>query len=403
MTTIDKVMRFWDSRPCNRFHSPSAVGSRQYYEEVEERKYFVEPHIPAFADFNRWAGKNVLEVGCVDKETEYLSPTGWKSIADYDGGLVMQYHLGGSADFVQPIAYIKRKQKEFLHFKTKYGIDQVLTPDHKVLCWKLKGGDRRLIQTVVTAKDFAEEHKRLKLGNKAKFQTSFSPIISTSLPLTDDQLRVQVMFLADGNIRKNNRKCKLAFVKQRKIDRAEFLLKSANIEFNKKIYGRVTEINFNPPLRVKTYKDFWRASLHQLNVIAEECLNWDGSRNSFYTRDKDSADFIHYVFAATGKRSVMRSDLKKTDLKLDYRIHANSDSMTSMEGKPKSEINNVLSPDGFAYCFNVPSGFLVLRRGGNIFITGNCGIGTDTINFARAGAYVVAVDLSPRSLEIAQQ
>jgi len=31
---------------------------------VEARKYFVEPHIPGFAQFDRWAGKKVLEIGC---------------------------------------------------------------------------------------------------------------------------------------------------------------------------------------------------------------------------------------------------------------------------------------------------------------------------------------------------
>jgi ubiquinone/menaquinone biosynthesis C-methylase UbiE len=31
---------------------------------VEERKYFVEPHIPGFAQFDRWKGKRVLEIGC---------------------------------------------------------------------------------------------------------------------------------------------------------------------------------------------------------------------------------------------------------------------------------------------------------------------------------------------------
>jgi len=40
------------------------VGSREYFDEVEARKYFVEPHIPAFAEFERWNGKKVLEIGC---------------------------------------------------------------------------------------------------------------------------------------------------------------------------------------------------------------------------------------------------------------------------------------------------------------------------------------------------
>lgn len=61
---ISDVKNFWDARPCNIRHSPSPIGTRQYFDEVEARKYFVEPHIPAFADFHRWAGKHVLEIGC---------------------------------------------------------------------------------------------------------------------------------------------------------------------------------------------------------------------------------------------------------------------------------------------------------------------------------------------------
>lgn len=62
--TIDDVKSYWNSRPCNIRHSPLSVGTREYFDEVEKRKYFVEPHIPAFADFPRWAGKKVLEIGC---------------------------------------------------------------------------------------------------------------------------------------------------------------------------------------------------------------------------------------------------------------------------------------------------------------------------------------------------
>jgi SAM-dependent methyltransferase len=61
---LDRVRDYWNGRPCNIKHSPSPVGTRQYFDEVEARKYFVEPHIPLFAEFNRWKGKKVLEVGC---------------------------------------------------------------------------------------------------------------------------------------------------------------------------------------------------------------------------------------------------------------------------------------------------------------------------------------------------
>jgi len=62
--SIDAVRDYWNTRPCNIRHSPKPVGGRAYFDEVEARKYFVEPHIPGFADFSRWKGKRVLEIGC---------------------------------------------------------------------------------------------------------------------------------------------------------------------------------------------------------------------------------------------------------------------------------------------------------------------------------------------------
>jgi 2-polyprenyl-3-methyl-5-hydroxy-6-metoxy-1,4-benzoquinol methylase len=61
---ITRVKEYWNNRPCNIRHSTAPIGSRQYFDEVEARKYFVESHIPAFADFERWRGKRVLEIGC---------------------------------------------------------------------------------------------------------------------------------------------------------------------------------------------------------------------------------------------------------------------------------------------------------------------------------------------------
>ena len=60
----DLVQQYWDRRPCNLRHSPKPIGSRAYFEEVSKRRYFVEPHIRAFAAFPDWKGKKVLEVGC---------------------------------------------------------------------------------------------------------------------------------------------------------------------------------------------------------------------------------------------------------------------------------------------------------------------------------------------------
>jgi ubiquinone/menaquinone biosynthesis C-methylase UbiE len=64
--TITKVAQFWDDRPCNVRHSSVDINAHplQYSLEVRDRKYRVEPHIPMFAEFSRWKGKSVLELGC---------------------------------------------------------------------------------------------------------------------------------------------------------------------------------------------------------------------------------------------------------------------------------------------------------------------------------------------------
>jgi len=61
---VSRVRDYWNARPCNIRHSTAPIGTREYFDQVEARKYFVEYHIPRFAEFARWRGKKVLEIGC---------------------------------------------------------------------------------------------------------------------------------------------------------------------------------------------------------------------------------------------------------------------------------------------------------------------------------------------------
>lgn len=62
--TITEVKKFWDDRPCNIRHSDKDIGTKEYFDEVEAKKFFVEPHILDFTEFSNWEGKKVLEIGC---------------------------------------------------------------------------------------------------------------------------------------------------------------------------------------------------------------------------------------------------------------------------------------------------------------------------------------------------
>lgn len=60
---IDEVKKYWNARPCNIKHSTKPLGTKEYFEEVEKRKFFVEPHLVKFADFPSIQGKKSWKSG----------------------------------------------------------------------------------------------------------------------------------------------------------------------------------------------------------------------------------------------------------------------------------------------------------------------------------------------------
>lgn len=316
-----------------------------------------------------------VDIGCVDADTEYLSPQGWRRIADYDGDPVMIYDLdSNTARFETPSRYIDREQQSFLHFKTKYGIDQMLTSDHRVLIWKITGRDRRREPTVINAGELAAKHNELTQGFKGEFKTTFEPILDTKIDLSDNEIRVQVMVNADAWL--DGSKAVLRLKKSRKINRAKNLLHSASITFTERFENDTIILRFTPPLPVKSYTPFWACSAAQLSVITDEVIHWDDNEadRCFYTRDRESADFIQYAFTASGYRSVMREDVHPRDGKIDFRVYAHDNTMVGLAGTPKTPITEIESVDGRSYCFIVSTGFWIMRRSGNVVITGNCGM-----------------------------
>lgn len=64
------VQAHWEANPCGRVDGLE-LGSREYFDRVEAERYRAEAMIPAFAQFWRWRGKRVLEVG-VGQGTDFL-------------------------------------------------------------------------------------------------------------------------------------------------------------------------------------------------------------------------------------------------------------------------------------------------------------------------------------------
>lgn len=61
---VSKIVDYWNTQPCNIKHSNADPNSPQYWNEITEKRYFVEPHIHQLAEFHKWQGLRVLEIGC---------------------------------------------------------------------------------------------------------------------------------------------------------------------------------------------------------------------------------------------------------------------------------------------------------------------------------------------------
>ncbi len=313
--------------------------------------------------------------GCVDAETEFLTPTGWKRIDQYqDGDLVAQYNqYDGIASFVKPNKYVKAPCEKFMLIKSKYGVDQALTDGHRVLYKSPKTGKLH----VKPAIEIKVAHEKSKHGFRGKFLTTFKMASDTSAPFSDDEIAVIVMMSADAHVVKSSGVAVVSLKKPRKIERAKRLLSSAGIAFTETTSSGYTRLRFAPPTTDKEYDWAWQCSHDQLQLICTELMYWDAryaTHKQAYTCSKKTADFWQYAFSATGIRATVGID--KRDGRSDCYVVTVSDRLEVGIAKgagDKIKIDYIPAKDGYCYCFEVPDTFLVLRRNGKVFITGNTG------------------------------
>lgn len=59
----EQVRTFWNQGSCDTQIAQSSKFSKDYFEEIETYRYFDQPFIHSFAQFSRYRGKRILEVG----------------------------------------------------------------------------------------------------------------------------------------------------------------------------------------------------------------------------------------------------------------------------------------------------------------------------------------------------
>lgn len=331
-------------------------------------------------------------IGCLSADTEFLTPTGWVTMDAYQEGMyVAEYSSDtGAVTFRPPQEYVVQPCGWFYHLKTKYGIDQALSPEHRVLFRQPKSG--RL--EVRSAQEVVGAHQGSAKGFHGRFLTTFK-VEGRTLP--DALLRVQVMVCADGTLRNEQTgQCYLNLKKPRKIERARKLLTEANIEFIEfapNAHG-YTRFGFKAPVPTKKLSSFgWSLGSASLQLIAQECLHWDGHKNTFVTTLKEEADFMSYAGSAAGYRTVQDYDARS--LAPTWVVRFNPNTEVSLQGAPKTPIQKIAAEDGKKYCFTTSTGYFVARRNGRVFITGNSAKTTTALYTTAYQLYVMSCFTDP--------
>lgn len=67
----NKVSEYWDKQSCGTQFTNKSKYSKDYFEEIERHRYFIEPEIFSFAQFTRYNGKKILEIG-VGAGTDFI-------------------------------------------------------------------------------------------------------------------------------------------------------------------------------------------------------------------------------------------------------------------------------------------------------------------------------------------
>ena len=223
------------------------------------------------------------------------------------------------------------------------------------------------------------------------------------LPYADVQLQLIVAMHADGydiHDSKNNM-VRFRFTRPRKIDRMQQLLAIAGIPYATHIYPsepRVTVLCIrgrDAPSWLRGAKrlplDWYQLSARQINIVINEIVHWDGSKNgitcfTWTSTDASAVDMYTMLAHLSGYRAIIREVARKSGWSRAWQVNFTHTQTCQMGINTRPEHFK-----GTVYCPTVDTGYWLCRYKGVIHITGNSGFDTNPQNLPRGSTLRKAV------------
>ena len=314
---------------------------------------------------------------CLTGDHEVLTPTGWLRIEDWTGGRIATWNPVG-----EQIAFSEAKAVHFPYSGEMIHIDstrihQISTPDHDMPIRERDGSIEKVPVSELAGKRF------------------FHYIRGSRRVITkvrDNDLRVLLMVQADGTYPADGG-VRLAFRKQRKVERCRHLLRGAEIVYAERKdyktgYTRFSIRAQDCPLWLLMFKDKTFGSWifdSNPSIFFEELVFWDGSWASsgansaqYYSTNKTNIDLVQAFAHLSGM--YCRVHQKKADSRNPNWTPLWIANLWFSPG-PGTEFRNgngrnqwsTSEYSGTVHCARTTTGFFLVRREGSVWVTGNSG------------------------------
>jgi hypothetical protein len=316
--------------------------------------------------------------GPLPGSAQFHTRDGWKRLDQWtDGDEALVYDLESGATKYEVVGrVVAPADNGFLHLKNGGTGEITACETHR---WPVVGklGAKRVMTTAQLADAGSGEH-----GSGYSLIRTFTPPENPDLPLSDDEIRLQVAICADGSIRRNmvNRRITICVRKERKKERLVRLLTALGKDYRVREYPqRPTETSFDfDGNEDKRLAQFRNASARQLRIVFDELQHWDGhvydeSRLVLSTSEPEDAEFCEYLFSACGYRASVFVQNGSPETQRDN-ILVCANNKGALTRAKWSTVERVPSEDGLKYCLTTSTGFFVCRLGpGQVYVTGNSG------------------------------
>ena len=350
---------------------------KSYYENCLQNGS-IELLAPEYARGRSVSGCMIIDE-CFKGDTEVLTENGWQEFSSLvEGTKVLQVNEDFSSEFVIPIRNVKKSYDGKIITHSRDRLSMSATENHD------------LVTTTKAGKVLKEPFNHtLKTGRKIPISSQYSGERSSF----DWLLVVDAALQADGSYNTTSAGgCHKPFWEVRlsrggKIERFKKALEETGITHSEYKPDSEGAVRFYiPEYQPKYFSDYKSKTFCMkrllsegvLNQFLEEVILWDGhvGKNGckvYCSTNKENVDIVQAVAHICGKSANYgvthdKRTIFKSPPKPYYRLNISEKDMVQTDRFVKTEDHY----KGQVYCVTVPSGMILVRQEGKVFVTGNC-------------------------------